>query len=119
VRRFNLLSSSITHAHRCQPHLAALHAPLGPRHVVLNGVIGAGIFGLASKVFAVSGSYSLIAFVVCAFCVAAIVLTFAEVASRFSGTGGPYLYASETFGPAVGFAVGPMLRVVQIDDRRL
>jgi APA family basic amino acid/polyamine antiporter len=30
--------------------------------VVLNGVIGAGIFGLPSKVFNLSGTYSLLAF---------------------------------------------------------
>jgi amino acid transporter len=38
--------------------------------------------------------------------VAVIVLSFCEVASRYSGTGGPYLYARETFGPAIGFGVG-------------
>jgi L-asparagine transporter-like permease len=40
--------------------------------VVLNGVIGAGIFGLASKVFALSGPYSLLAFGLCAVCVSLI-----------------------------------------------
>jgi hypothetical protein len=34
--------------------------------VTINGIIGAGIFGLPSKVYALIGSYSLIAFVVCA-----------------------------------------------------
>jgi len=61
--------------------------------VVLNGVIGAGIFGLPSRVFALTGDYSLVCFAVCALCVSLIVLSFAEVASRFSGTGGPYLFA--------------------------
>ncbi|HEV2444517.1 MAG TPA: hypothetical protein VGS58_01290, partial [Candidatus Sulfopaludibacter sp.] len=55
--------------------------------VVLNGVIGAGIFGLPSKVFALAGSASIPAFLACAVCVILIVLTFAEVASRFSGSG--------------------------------
>ena len=35
-----------------------------------------------------------------------IALCFAEVGSRFSGTGGPYLYGREAFGPVVGFMVG-------------
>lgn len=63
--------------------------------VVVNGVIGAGIFGLPSKIFSLAGPYSIFAFLICAVCVAAIVLCFAEVASRYSGTGGPFLYASE------------------------
>ena len=74
--------------------------------VVLNSIIGAGIFVLPAKSFGLVGSYSLVAFVVCAFVVALIVLCFAEVSSRFAATGGPYLYAREAFGPAVGFQVG-------------
>ena len=82
--------------------------------VCLNGVIGAGIFGLPSKVFALSGTYSLLAFVVCAFCVAAIVLSFAEVGSRFAGTGGPYLYAGVAYGPTTGFAVGWLVWIARL-----
>ena len=82
--------------------------------VVLNGVIGAGIFGLPSKVFGLAGDYSLLAFGFCALCVAIIVLNFCEVASRYSGSGGPYLYARETYGPTVGFAVGWLLWIARI-----
>ena len=74
--------------------------------VVINGVIGAGIFGLPSKVFALAGPYSLGSFILCAFCVSLIVLSFAEAASRFSETGGPYLFAREAFGPLTGFVIG-------------
>lgn len=74
--------------------------------IVINGIIGAGIFVLPAKSFNLIGNYSLIAFVVCAFVAALIILCFAEVSSRFSETGGPYLYAREAFGPAVGFEVG-------------
>jgi basic amino acid/polyamine antiporter, APA family len=74
--------------------------------MTINGIIGAGIFGLPSKVFALIGSYSLIAFVVCALVVTLIILCFAEVSSRFDTTGGPYLYAREAFGPVVAFEVG-------------
>ena len=74
--------------------------------VVVNGVIGAGIFGLPSKVFSLVGSYSLLAFCLCAICAIFIVLSFAEVASRYSASGGPYLYASDTYGPRSGFIVG-------------
>jgi len=74
--------------------------------VVINGIIGAGIFGLPSKVYGLIGSYSLIAFIVCALVVTLIILCFAEVGSRFDATGGPYLYAREAFGSVVGFEVG-------------
>ena len=82
--------------------------------VVLNGVIGAGIFGLPSKVFALAGDYSIFAFGVCAVCVTLIVLSFAEVASRYSGTGGPYLYAHETYGPTIGFTVGWLVWIARL-----
>jgi amino acid transporter len=74
--------------------------------LVLNAIIGAGIFGLPSRVFALSGVYSIAAYVVCAVPVFLIILCFAEVTSRFKDTGGPYLYARQTFGPIVGFEMG-------------
>ncbi|MFS8086871.1 MAG: APC family permease, partial [Acidobacteriota bacterium] len=82
--------------------------------VAINAVIGAGIFGLPSKVFALIGSYSLIAFFACALVVILIVLCFAEVGSRFDETGGPYLYAREAFGPTVGFEVGWLMWLARV-----
>lgn len=82
--------------------------------LVINGIIGAGIFGLPSKVYAQIGSYSLLAFVACAVIVGLIVLCYAEVASRFSATGGSYLYAREAFGPVVGFEVGWLFWIVRV-----
>jgi amino acid transporter len=74
--------------------------------LVINSIIGAGIFGLPSRAFALAGSYSLLAFLVSAFAIFLVILCFAEVGSRFNGTGGSYLYARATFGPLVGFQVG-------------
>jgi len=74
--------------------------------ITINGIIGAGIFGLPSNVYKLIGTYSLIAFVACALVVALIILCFAEVSSRFEETGGPYLYAREAFQPAVAFEIG-------------
>src|SRR5687768_5461421 len=82
--------------------------------LVINAVVGAGIFGLPSEVFSRTGVYSLLAFVVCAVAVMLIVLCFAEVSSRFSDTGGPYVYAREAFGPAVGFQVGWMMWIARV-----
>ena len=74
--------------------------------VVINIIIGAGILGLPSRVYSLIGPYSLIAFLVSAVYVALIIFCFAEVGSRFTETGGPYLYAREAFGPTIGFEVG-------------
>ena len=82
--------------------------------VTINGIIGAGIFGLPSKVYSLIGSYSLIAFVVCALVVMLIILCFAEVGSRFEQTGGPYLYAQTAFGSAVAFEVGWLIWLARL-----
>jgi len=56
--------------------------------IAINGIIGGGI-SPAGSVFKLIGSYSLIAFAVCAVVVTLIILCFAEVGSRFDETGGP------------------------------
>jgi amino acid transporter len=82
--------------------------------ITINGIIGAGIFGLPANVFSLIGSYSLLAFVACALVVMLIILCFAEVSSRFDRTGGPYLYAREAFGPAVAFEVGWLIWLARL-----
>jgi amino acid transporter len=82
--------------------------------LAVNAIIGAGIFGLPSEVFRRIGAWSLLAFLACGFVVTLIILCFAEVSSRFTGTGGPYLYARETFGPLVGFQVGWLIWIARI-----
>jgi APA family basic amino acid/polyamine antiporter len=82
--------------------------------VVLNGVIGAGIFGLPAKAYGLAGDYSLFAFGLCALCVIVIVLSFAEVGSRSSSSGGPYLYAREAFGGVPGFIVGWLVWISRV-----
>jgi amino acid transporter len=82
--------------------------------LVLNLIIGAGIFGLPSRVYALSGVYSLFAYAVCAVLVSLILACFAEVSSRFRDTGGLYLYAREAFGELVGFEVGWLAWLVRL-----
>jgi len=82
--------------------------------LVINGFIGAGIFGLPSKIYGLIGAYSLVACLICALVVTLIILCFAEVASRFTETGGPYLYVRETFNPLAGFEVGWLLWLARI-----
>jgi amino acid transporter len=74
--------------------------------LVLNSIVGAGVFGLPSRAYALAGVHSLLAYVVCAVPVFLIILCFAEVSSRFKDTGGPYIYARATFGHLVGFEIG-------------
>ncbi|QDK81081.1 amino acid permease [Spirosoma sp. KCTC 42546] len=74
--------------------------------LIINITIGAGILGLPAKIYALIGTWSLLAYGVSAAVVTLIILCFAEVSSRFSGTGGPYLYTRVAFGPLVGFEVG-------------
>jgi len=82
--------------------------------VAINGIIGAGIFGLPGQVYRYTGGYSLLAFLVCALVMGCIVLCFAEVGSRFSESGGPFLYARRAFGPVVGFEIGWLLWLARI-----
>jgi len=76
---------------------------------MINTIIGAGIFGLPSKVFQLSGAYSILAFVVCALVIFNIIICFAEVGSRFDKTGGPYVYILEAFGTFPAFIMGWLL----------
>jgi amino acid transporter len=73
---------------------------------VVNGVIGSSIFGMPAALAAAAGLFSPLLIVLVGLGVLAVVLCFAEVASRFPDPGGPYLYARAAFGPFVGFEAG-------------
>ncbi len=74
----------------------------------LNGVIGQGIFLVPGKAADLMGPSALVALGMGALLCFCIALCFAEVGSRFRGTGGAYLYAREAFGEFIGFEVGWM-----------
>jgi amino acid transporter len=74
--------------------------------LVINGIVGAGIFGLPGQAFALTGVWSLLAFVLCAGLATLVALCFAEVGSRFRETGGAYLYARKGLGTVPGFLTG-------------
>ena len=82
--------------------------------VTINAIIGAGIFGLPSRLYALTGPWSLAAVLACALFAGLIVLCFAEVASRFRDTGGPYLYARKAFGPAAAFNIGWLMWLARV-----
>src|SRR5262245_28123660 len=82
--------------------------------LVLNSIIGSGIFGLPAVVAAKLGAASTWAYLVAAAGIAVIVGCFAEVGSQFHAAGGPYLYARAGFGRWVGMQVGWMAWLVRL-----
>jgi APA family basic amino acid/polyamine antiporter len=93
-------------------HEAALRRELGRWDLTaigINQVIGGAVFALPAGLFAAAGAWS--PWMVAAVGVASmlIALSFAEVGSRFDGTGGPYLYTRAAFGRFSAFEVGWMM----------
>ena len=81
----------------------------GAAFLVLNAMIGAGIFALPGKVAVDAGMLSPWLFLAVGVVFLAVVLTFAELASYFRESGGPVLYATYAFGPLAGFGTGWIL----------
>ncbi len=74
--------------------------------LVINGIIGSGIFGLPDDVARLVGRAAPLAYLLAALGIGVIMACFAEVASQFSEAGGPYLYARKAFGRLVGIQIG-------------
>jgi len=74
--------------------------------LTINSVIGSGIFGLPAIVAALLGRNSTVGVLIAATAMGIIIACFAEVSSRFSEAGGPYLYARAAFGRLIGILVG-------------
>jgi basic amino acid/polyamine antiporter, APA family len=74
----------------------------------INQVIGSAVFILPSQVAAQLGNWSPIAFLAVGLASLLVALCFAELGSRFEGTGGPYLYTRAAFGRFIAFEVGWM-----------
>ncbi len=74
--------------------------------LVVNGLIGAGIFGLPSGASELAGEYSVWVYAFCALLILPVILSFAEAGSYFRGTGGPVRYGTEAFGQFIGFQSG-------------
>ena len=81
---------------------------------MINSLVGSGIFGLPSKIFSQAGLYSLLVIVFCAALMLVLILNFSEVASRFTKTGGPYLYTLTAFGKFPAFIMGWLLLITRV-----
>jgi amino acid transporter len=77
--------------------------------LVVNSIIGSGVFGLPSTVAGLVGKFSPIAVLLAGAGMAVIFACFAEVASQFQQAGGPYLYARVAFGRGMGIQMAWML----------
>jgi amino acid transporter len=73
--------------------------------LMVNIMIGSGIFGLPSALAGWLGRASLLALLIGGAAAAIIVASFSEVASYFTAAGGPYLYCKVAFGRFVGLQV--------------
>jgi len=82
--------------------------------LTLNCIIGSGVFGLPSVLAALLGRASVLAVVLAAAAMGIILACFAEVASRFASTGGPYLYAHQAFGRFMGIQVAWLVWFVRL-----
>ena len=75
----------------------------------VNQVIGAAIFAVPATLAATTGAWSPWVVAVVGIASLMIALCFAEVGSRFEGTGGSYLYTRAAFGRFAAFEVGWMM----------
>jgi basic amino acid/polyamine antiporter, APA family len=82
--------------------------------LVINSIIGSGIFGLPSVVAGYLGKQSPLAYLVAAAGIGVVIACFAEVASQFRSAGGPYLYAREAFGRFIGIEIAWLLWLVRL-----
>ncbi len=82
--------------------------------LTVNCIIGSGVFGLPSVLASLLGRASVVAVALAAVAMAVIMGCFAEVASRFAHTGGPYLYAQEAFGRFMGIQVAWLVWFVRL-----
>lgn len=82
--------------------------------LVINCIIGSGVFGLPSVLASLLGRASVLAVEFAALAMAVIMACFAEVASRFAHTGGPYLYAQQAFGRFMGIQVAWLVWFVRL-----
>ncbi|WP_294391698.1 amino acid permease [uncultured Sphingomonas sp.] len=73
---------------------------------IVNGVVGAGIFGLPAAMAAAAGGLAPLAYLAVAVVMGAVVICFAEAGSRVPTSGGAYGTVEAAFGKGAGFLTG-------------
>lgn len=97
-----------------RPRLIRVIGRWGLTALVVNGIIGSGIFGLPAPLAAALGSASPWAALLAGSAMAVIAACYAEVASQFTTTGGTYLYVRHALGRFAGLQVGWMTLLVRL-----
>src|SRR6202521_511153 len=82
--------------------------------LMVNAIIGSGIFGLPSIVTHLLGPYGPWAYLVAAVGIGVVAACFAEVSSQFSEAGGPYLYARVAYGQFAGIQIAWLAWLVRL-----
>ena len=77
--------------------------------MMVNIIVGAGIFGMPAFAARDLGAAAVLAYLVCAVLIGLVGLCLAEAGSRVPGTGGLYAYAMASFGPFAGGLVGMLM----------
>ena len=73
-----------------------------------NCVVGAGIFGLPALAAAALGPAAILGYLVSSVLLVLVSLCLAEIGSRVTEAGGPFAYATVSFGPVIGGVVGTL-----------
>lgn len=81
--------------------------------ILLNAMVGAGMLAAPAKVFDVAGGWSFVVLLASALALLPLIACFADLGSRFTATGGPYLYVREGLSPTPAFAAGWLLWISQ------
>lgn len=81
---------------------------------MVNGMVGAGIFGVPAEAARLAGDFSPLLYLLCALLVAPVMLCFAELGSATRESGGPARYVAVAFGPMAGFQTGWALYIARM-----
>ena len=84
--------------------------------LVINGIIGSGLFGLPDDIARHVSAAAPLAYLLAAAGIGVVMGCFGEVASRFTQAGGPYLYARTAFGQFAGVQMGWFAWLVRISS---
>jgi basic amino acid/polyamine antiporter, APA family len=94
-----------------QPENEGLKRVIGTRALIaatINLTIGAGIFALPADVAGYLGTASWMAYVACISLLMLMLLCFVSLGTKFTATGGAYVYVERAFGPYAGFLVNSL-----------
>jgi basic amino acid/polyamine antiporter, APA family len=76
--------------------------------MIINNIIGAGIFALPAIIALRMGSSAYLTYIICGVLLMLVLLCFIEVGTKITTSGGPYTYVEKAFGPYAGFIINSL-----------